>query len=129
MQKMKRGALAIGTAIAFGVALGAAPASAAPSTRSPAVSFSDAPGITADCWTPRERTHNQHAHTGGAGQAVSHNGPYGACDSYEVPVAWVSVSCKYTNSYGNQWYYTDWGWIYANYLSFPYGGVTKTCTR
>jgi hypothetical protein len=38
--------------------------------------------------------------------------------------------CKYTNTYGNVWYYTDWGWIYgATYLSFPYGGVTVTCTR
>ncbi|MBT2422663.1 hypothetical protein J7F01_28215 [Streptomyces sp. ISL-22] len=83
----------------------------------------------ADCWTPRQAgSHNQWANSGG--DAISHSGPYGACESYNVRDAWVSVACKYQNTHGNWWYYTDWGWIYgAKYLSFPYGGVTTTCTR
>ncbi|GIF13977.1 hypothetical protein Ate01nite_40090 [Actinoplanes teichomyceticus] len=117
--------LAVIATIAFGVASGATPANASPTTEGPRT----APlAAAADCWTPTQWGHNQHAHTGG--HAISHSGPYGSCESYDVDDAWVSVMCQYTNTYGNVWYYTDWGWIYgARYLSFPYGGVTRTCTR
>ncbi|SCF56513.1 hypothetical protein [Streptomyces sp. Ncost-T10-10d] len=82
----------------------------------------------ADCWTPAQFGHNQWAHTGN--NPISHNGPYAGCTSYPVGDSWVSVMCKYTNTAGSIWYYTDWGWIYgAKYLSFPYGGVTVTCTK
>ncbi|MEU0249322.1 hypothetical protein ABZ192_34375 [Streptomyces sp. NPDC006235] len=39
------------------------------------------------------------------------------------------MDCKYKNTAGNWRYYTDWGWIYSKYLSWPYGSPTVTCTK
>ncbi|WP_409468975.1 hypothetical protein [Streptomyces sp. HC307] len=61
--------------------------------------------------------------------AVAHDGPYGKCPGYSIGARWVTPNCVYYNEpYHNKWYYTDWGWIYSKYLSFPYGAPTRTCT-
>ncbi|MFH8221970.1 hypothetical protein ACH4C2_23350 [Streptomyces sp. NPDC018057] len=61
-------------------------------------------------------------------QAAAHDGPAASCAvgdhlSYGTQ---VKIECKYVNSSGNRWYYTDRAWIYSPYLSAPSGSV-PTC--
>lgn len=84
--------------------------------------------VAADCWRPAQAgDFNIHGYATGA--AISNTGPYAACQGYEIPGGWVYVDCKYKNTAGNWRYYTDWGWIYSKYLSWPYGSPTVTCTK
>jgi hypothetical protein len=54
-------------------------------------------------------------------QAAVHSGPAAACPVGDH-LAWytsINVECKYVNSAGNLWYYTDRAWIVSSYVTSP----------
>lgn len=82
-----------------------------------------------DCWRPKQTDFSVVAVA--IQNTVTHDGPYGACGDGRMPGGYVYASCKYRNSAGNWWYFTDWGWIYgAKYIArWPYGQPNVTCTK
>jgi hypothetical protein len=61
-------------------------------------------------------------------QAATHSGPAAVCavGDHLAFGTFVKVECKYSNSSGNLWYYTDRSWIYSPYLTTP-GGIVRSC--
>ncbi|MGC4814312.1 hypothetical protein ACLQ29_27600 [Micromonospora sp. DT228] len=134
MQKLKRRALAAGTAIALGVASGAAPASAS-TNQAPNFTPSNASiGTTEFCfgWSPWANG------DGGATVTKSiplRDFPSQRCDnvsSYLLVGQRLGGRCKFQNSAGNWWYYVSvggaapYGWIYGGNISGEHT-ITMRC--
>ncbi|MEV2211027.1 hypothetical protein AB0H86_05940 [Streptomyces sp. NPDC050997] len=61
-------------------------------------------------------------------KAATHSGPAAVCavGDHLAFGTYVKIECKYTNSSGNLWYYTDHSWIYSPYLTTP-SGTVRSC--